>query len=59
MSLNQLYLISQNIRADLKRPKININCTMVDIQGGGGCILRPPHLTAVAAVKAKQKPKKK
>ena len=32
MSLNQS-LISQNIIADLKGPKYNINCTMVDVRG--------------------------
>ena len=52
MSLNQsfiyLFLISQNIHADLKGPKVNINCTMVDVRGD---VLRPPHGTKPAAVK--------
>ena len=34
MNLNLLYfLISQNISTDLKGPKVNINCTMVDVRG--------------------------
>ena len=41
MSLNQsLILISQNIIADLKGPKLNINCTMVDVRGD---VLRPVY----------------
>ena len=50
MSLNQSFtLISQNIIADLKGPKYNINCTMVDVRGD---VLRPPHGTTPAAVKS-------
>ena len=49
MSLNQSFiLISQNIIAVLKGPKLNINCTMVDVWGD---VLRPPHSTTPAAVK--------
>ena len=39
MSLNNhLFLICQNIIADLKGPKWNINCTMDDVRGD---VLRP------------------
>ena len=46
---NHLFLISQNIIADLKGTKLNINCTMVDVRGD---VLRPPHGTTPAAVKS-------
>ena len=48
MNLNLLsYLISQNISTDLKGPKVNINCTMVDVRGR---FLGLPHATMPAAV---------
>ena len=46
---NHLFLISQNIIADLEGPKENINCTMVYVRGD---VLRPPHGTTPAAVKS-------
>ena len=56
MSLNQsLFLISQNSIADLKGPKQNINCTMVDVRGD---VLRPPHGTTPAAVKSNKNKKR-
>ena len=50
MSPNQSFIPdSQNIHADLKGPKLNINCTMVDERGD---VLQPSHCTTLAAVKA-------
>ena len=57
MSPNQSFIsvfFFQNIHADLKGPKININCTMVDVWGD---VLRPPHCTAPAAVKGNKNKK--
>ena len=64
MSLNQsffilfffFFLISQNIHADLKGPKLNINCTTVDVRGD---VLWPPQCTIPAAVKANKNIHKK
>ena len=48
MNINLIYfLISQNISADLKGPKLNINCTMDDVRGR---FLGLPHGTTPAAV---------
>ena len=47
-------MISQNIIADLKGPKSNINCTMVDVRGD---VLRSPHGTTPAAVKSNKNQK--
>ena len=52
MRLNkELFTSSQSIRADLKRSKENINCTMFDLHGD---VFGPPHgQTPVAAFSVK------
>ena len=55
MSLNQSFIsdFSEYSRC-LKGPKININCTMGDVPGD---VLRLPHCTTPAAVKANKNQK--